>query len=188
MKTIYIRENKLPLLAESEKKMSFFLFFSEVKKFIAGLLSDPVNTKPSHELISRGLHNGKLRKMLRDANVINMKERIDEPPNEETGEIESRYFITYQVPKKDFKKKLRRLYQKIFEVNEAYHTSEGVMLHNNELGNDLNMRGKIDTMFDSPLTMGIACDERAPQYIKDAVKIYNDKIITKKLQHNEEES
>ena len=44
-----------------------------------------------------------------------MKERIDEPHNEETGEIESRYYLSYKVPKKDFKKKIRRLYQKLFE-------------------------------------------------------------------------
>ena len=175
---------------ESVTKMSFFMFFNEIKKFIAGLLADPIGTKPSEVLISYGLHNGKLRKMLRDANVIQMKENIDEPYSEETGEMESRYFLSYKVPKKDFKKKLRRLYQKLFErdITESYHTPNGLMLHNNELGNDLNMRGQIDMMLNSPLTMGIACDERAPEYVKDAVKIYNDKIISKKLHNNEKES
>ena len=62
------------------------------------------------------------------------------------------------------------------------------MLHDNELGNDINMRGQIDQMLNSPLTMGVACDERAPQYVKDAVKIYNDKIINKKLNKNGKET
>jgi hypothetical protein len=49
--------------------------------------------------------------------VIVKKENINEPHNEVTGEIESRYYLSYKVPKKDFKKKLRRLYQKTIENN-----------------------------------------------------------------------
>ena len=53
------------------------------------------------------------------------------------------------------------------------------MLHNNELGNDLNMRGEVDTMLNSPLTMGVVSDESAPTYVKQATDIYNN-IINKK--------
>jgi hypothetical protein len=121
MKTIYINENSIPgvksLLAESEEKMSFLFFYEQVRDFIKDLLTDPMGAVPSKPLRIRGLHNGKLRKMLRDAGIIQMKENIDEPHSEETGEIESRYYLSYKVPKKDFKKKIRRLYQKIFENN-----------------------------------------------------------------------
>ena len=115
MKKIYISEGSIPVLVESEEKMSFFMFSNEVKKFIVKLLEDPIEAKPGRNLLIRGFTSGKLRKLLRDANIITMKERIDEPHNEETGEIESRYYLSYKVPKKDFKKKLRRLYQKLFE-------------------------------------------------------------------------
>ena len=63
------------------------------------------------------MNNGKLRKMLRDKNIIIKKEDIDELDDEETGKLESRYFLSYKVPKKDFKRKIRRLYQEIFENN-----------------------------------------------------------------------
>ena len=121
MKVIYISENKIPevkrLLDESEEKMSFLFFYEQIRDFIKDLLNDPINAVPGQPLRIRGLHNGKLRKMLRDANIIQMKEKIDEPHSEETGEIESRYYLSYKVPKKDFKKKIRRLYQKVFENN-----------------------------------------------------------------------
>ena len=119
VKTVYISEDRIPdfkaLLDESEEKMTFFSFFNEMKKFIVDLLEDPIDAKPSEKLSVRGFTSGKLRKLLRDANIIIMNEKIDEPHNEETGEIESRYYLSYKVPKKNFKKKMRRLYQKLFE-------------------------------------------------------------------------
>ena len=103
MKTIYISEDRIPdfkmLLDESEEK----------------LLEDPIGAKPSKKLEIRGYTSGKLRKLLRDADIITVKEKIDEPHNEETGALESRYYLSYKVPKKNFKKKIKRLYQKLFE-------------------------------------------------------------------------
>jgi len=172
MKIIYINENRIPeikrLIDESTEKISFLLFFEQIRDFIKGLLEDPINTKPSQILRDRGLHNGKLRKMLRDANIIKMSEKIDEPHSEETGEIESRYYISYKVPKKDFKKKVRRLYQKIFESGITENIT----------------RGEIDMMLNSPLTMGIVSDEKQPEYIKQAVDIYNEKIKNNKEKLN----
>ena len=119
MRKIYISEDRIPevkqLLDESEEKMSFLYFYEQVRDFIKDLLNDPIDAVPSKALRIRGLHNGKLRKMLRDANILIKKENIDELDNEETGKLESRYFLSYKVPKKNFKKKIRRLYQKIFE-------------------------------------------------------------------------
>ena len=190
MKLVYIKESKVDVLKESEEELTFWRFFVEVKKFITELLTDPIHARPSVVLVSHGLDNDTLRKKLQDEAVIVKSENIDEPHDEITGKIESRYYLSYKVPKKDFKKKLRRLYQKTVEseVNESFHTPNGLMLHDNELGNDINMRGQIDQMLNSPLTMGVACDERAPQYVKDAVKIYNDKIINKKLNKNGKET
>ena len=190
MKLVYIKESKMDVLRESEEELTFWRFFVEVKKFITELLTDPIHARPSVVLVSHGLDNDFLRKKLQDESVIIKSENIDEPHDEITGKIESRYYLSYKVPKKDFKKKLRRLYQKYVEskVNESFHTPNGLMIHDNELGNDINMRGQIDQMLNSPLTMGVACDERAPQYVKDAVKIYNDKIINKKLNKNGKET
>ena len=117
MKHIYIKESKVGILKESEEELTFLRFFVEVKKFITDLLTDPIHARPSLTLVSNGLDNDTLRRKLQDEMVIVKKENINEPHNEVTGEIESRYYLSYKVPKKDFKKKLRRLYQKTIENN-----------------------------------------------------------------------
>ena len=55
------------------------------------------------------------------------------------------------------------------------------MLHDNELVNDLTMRGQIDTMLASPLTMGVISSEDTPEYVKQATDIYNNKIKNRKI-------
>ena len=117
MKLVYIKESKIDVLKESEEELTFLRFFVEVKKFITELLTDPIHARPSVTLVSHGLDNDALRRKLQDEMIIIKKENIDEPHNEVTGDRESRYYLSYKVPKKDFKKKLRRLYQKTIENN-----------------------------------------------------------------------
>jgi hypothetical protein len=78
------------------------------------------------------------------------------------------------------KERIRKLYNQFFGITESYHTPNGIMLHDNELGNDINMRGEIDTMLNSPLTMGVISDELAPEYVKQATDIYNNKLKHRK--------
>lgn len=114
MKTIYINESQVRLLKEASEPITFFRFLTEVKKFIQGLLDNPIDTKPSGLLQSHGLTNNILRQKLVDKGIIVRKEKIDEP-TDETGKMTSRYYVSYKVPKQDFKRKIRRLYQNLFE-------------------------------------------------------------------------
>lgn len=180
MKIIHLNEAKFNNILEEKKELPFQTFYEEVLKFIKGLLNDPIGTKPSEILKSYGLHNGILRKKLLDYGVITKDEDIREPYNETDGNQESRYYVSYKVPRENFKDKLRKLHNNLTSIEEAYHTSKGLMLHNNELGNNLAMRGQIDTMLKSPLTMGVISDENAPEYVKQATDIYNNKIKNRK--------
>lgn len=110
-----LRRNLKRIIKESNEPLTFYKFFNEVKKFISDLLKDPLHARPSDLLKSKGLDNDKLRTKLQDENVVVKKETIKEPRNETNGKVESRYYVSYKVPRKDFKKKLRRMYQKIFE-------------------------------------------------------------------------
>ena len=114
MKNVIINESKLHLIKE-EEEFTFFQFFHSVKKFIERLLNDPINARPDELLKKHGLNNDTLRKKLQDEMVLIKKETIKEPHNEATGAIESRYYLSYKVPRKDFKKKLRRMYQRMFQ-------------------------------------------------------------------------
>ena len=179
MKIVHINEssfNRVLTEDEEKKELPFQTFYEEVLKFIKGLLNDPIGTKPSEILMDYGLHNGMLRKKLLDYGVITKEEDIREPYDETDGNQESRYYVKYCVPRENFKDKLRKLHSNLTSIQEAYHTHKGLMLHNNELGNDLTMRGQIDTMLASPLTMGVISSEDAPEYVKQATDIYNNKI------------
>lgn len=181
MKIVHLNESKFNAILEEKKGLPFQTFYEEVLKFIKGLLNDPIGTKPSEILRDYGLHNGMLRKKLLDYGVITKEEDIREPYDETDGNQESRYYVSYKVPRENFKDKLRKLHSSLTSIAEAYHTSKGLMLHNNELGNDLTMRGQIDTMLASPLTMGVISSEDAPEYVKQATDIYNNKIKNRKI-------
>lgn len=192
MKLVHINESTFNRLLEDNRKPPFQTFYEEVMKFIREMFKDPIGAVPSDLLKSNGLHNGELRKKLYDYGIITKDEDIREPYDERNGYQQSRYYVKYdwtddvRKAMKDtrrmnnpLKEKVRKLYNNYFGVNESYHTPNGLMLHDNELSNDLNMRGEIDTMLNSPLTMGVVSDESAPTYIKQATDIYNN-IINKK--------
>lgn len=109
-KKVYIKENKISLIKESQEPLPFQTFFEEIVKFIKGLLNDPIQAKPSELLISHGLTNKLLRKELSDNSVVIKTENIDEPIDDTTGKKISRYYLSYRVPKENFKNKLRQCY------------------------------------------------------------------------------
>lgn len=111
-KKVYIKEYQIPLIKESQEPLPFQTFFEEIVKFIKGLLNDPIQAKPSELLISHGLTNKLLRKELSDNSVVIKTENIDEPIDDTTGKKVSRYYLSYRVPKENFKNKLRQCYNK----------------------------------------------------------------------------
>lgn len=114
MRLVHINESTFERLLEEKKPLPFLTFYEEVVKFIKGLLNDPIGTKPSDVLISYGIHNGDLRKKLYDYNVITKDENIDEPYDETSGHKVSRYYVSYKVHKENFKDKIRKLYNDLF--------------------------------------------------------------------------
>lgn len=162
MKLIHLSESRFNTILEEKKELPFQTFYEEVLKFIKGLLNDPIGTKPSEILREYGLHNGILRKKLLDFNVIAKEEDIREPYDETDGKQTSRYYVKYSVPRENFKDKLRKLYGVLFNVNENI------------------TRDEINMMLNSPLTMGVVCNGNAPEYVKQATDIYNNKIKNRK--------
>ena len=124
MKIVHINEsslNRLLIEDEEKKELPFQTFYEEVLKFIKGLLNDPIGTKPSEILRGYGLHNGMLRKKLLDYGVITKEEDIREPYDETDGNQESRYYVSYKVPRENFKDKLRKLHSSLTAIAESYN-------------------------------------------------------------------
>lgn len=119
MKIVHINEssfNRVLTEDEENKELPFQTFYEEVLKFIKGLLNDPIGTKPSEILRDYGLHNGMLRKKLLDYGVITKEEDIREPYDETDGNQESRYYVSYKVPRENFKDKLRKLHNSLTAI------------------------------------------------------------------------
>lgn len=115
MKKVYIDESKIQAIKENEESLPFQTFFEEIVKFIKDLLNDPIYAKPSDILTRHGITNKIARKELTDSSVIIKSENIDEPFDETSGKKVSRYYISYKVPKENFKDKIRKCYKKFSE-------------------------------------------------------------------------
>lgn len=111
---IYISESKLHLLKESNDEVTFYSFFTNVKNFIQELLVDPINAKPNDFLRAHGFNRSGLVKKLVDRGIITKKEDIKEV-SEEGDNKQSKYSVQFKVPKKNFEKKMHRLYSRLFE-------------------------------------------------------------------------
>ena len=111
---IYINESQLQVLKESTKEVTFESFFNNVKSFLSELLTDPLNAKVSDLFTSHGHSQKDLLKKMIDRGLITRKENIKELPYEPNGKKEAKMIIKYSVPRKNFDKKMRRLYLEMF--------------------------------------------------------------------------
>ena len=112
-KTIFIEARQAQIIKESEE-VTYFQFDRELRKYLGDLLKDPVNTEFSDFFKSHGINEKDFKSRLIDRNIITKKEKISEPYDEAKGKKVGRYFVSYQVPKKNFDKKVGRLYNEYF--------------------------------------------------------------------------
>ena len=100
---------------EKNLDTTYYRFLSEVKAFLSKLLKDPVKAQPSKYLKDRDFTRKKLIDDLLRRDVIERHEKILDPTN--SDEKEAKYVVKFKVHKKDFEKRIRRIYIKYFEKN-----------------------------------------------------------------------
>lgn len=122
---IYLKENSLLLLKESDDKVTFYQFFTEVKNFIQDLLDDPMGAKPSGFFKNHGISRSVLLNKMMDRDIISKKENIDEP-NDADGNMKSTHYLQYRVPRKNFEQKIKRLYSYFFENEKRKKIDESL--------------------------------------------------------------
>lgn len=86
-RTVILKESQLALLRE-EEEVTFYSFFTNVKKFIVGLLNDPIDTDVNQFFKDKKISKERLINVLRDYSVINKDEDIKEVNDEETRRVE----------------------------------------------------------------------------------------------------
>lgn len=102
------------------KEITFYGFYSGVRSFLSMLIKDPINAHLSDRLKDSGVDKKKLINDLISRGVISRSEKIRDQFN--SDEKTPKYVVKYKVKKKDFDKKMHRLYSKYFEkdnINEC---------------------------------------------------------------------
>lgn len=98
------------------QEVTFQAFSHGIKQFLAGLMDSPVDAKPNQLMIANGLNRSKLIGYLLRMGMLIKDEKIvdkDENGNPVTASMS----IKFKIPKKDFDRKLKKLYIKLFEKN-----------------------------------------------------------------------
>lgn len=154
-----VTEGRIIVISESmanelsnDLKMTEYKFFSNVKQFLCDLLTDPVNCKVPFILKQHGLNRYKLLSYLLSNGIIEKEETIcdkDENGQPKTATMK----VKYCVPKKNFERKLKKLYIRLFEKNLPLRT-EGIVDTKIGLDGDINA-DDLAIMRNSPLTMGV---------------------------------
>ena len=124
-KIIVITESAANMLKE-ETQMTEYKFNSAIKKFLHDLLVDPVNAQPPMIFKIYDFNRGKLIKYLIDNGLLIKTQKIRD--TDENGEPTTAMMkIKFSVPKKDFERKLKKLYIKLFEKNvPEIHREENI--------------------------------------------------------------
>lgn len=110
IRKIYIKESHLKTLYENQE-VTFYEFFLKVKNFLKRLLKSSVIDK--NQDIFNGLTENDLLKQLIKLNVIEVEDKIDEV-EDENGHLTAKRFIKYKIPKSNFEKKIKTLYDTIY--------------------------------------------------------------------------
>lgn len=107
-----------------EMKLSEYKFNFYVRKFLKELLDDPVNTNPSDLMVLNGFNRKRLLDELMGAGMLKREERIcdkDENGNPKTAVMS----VKFSVPRKDFKKNLRHLFDRLIGEGRQRINEEG---------------------------------------------------------------
>ena len=123
-KVIVITESAANMLRE-EIEMTEYKFNSAIKKFLHDLLVDPVNAEVPTIFKFYDINRSRLVKYLIDNDLVRKEQKIRD--TDENGDyVTAMMKVRYNVPKKNFVRKLKKLYIKLFEKNvpEIIHSEE----------------------------------------------------------------
>lgn len=98
------------------EEVTFYFFLSHTKAYLKQLLTEPSSAKVDDELLaclkSIGLSQEDFLKCLLDKDIIERKESVDDDIY--NGHEKATFSIKYQVPRKNFERKLQKLHIELF--------------------------------------------------------------------------
>ena len=113
MKTIYVnKEMFVESLDYWDRDLTFYEFLSYTKAFLKQLLSNPLGADIDPSLVENGLSREKLLNALLERGIVEKETKIEDINDRD------KYSVLYKIPKKNFDRKMRRLFSQLFEANE----------------------------------------------------------------------
>lgn len=113
MKRIFVNKETLKEAVDYlNNEITFFGFLSHTKAFLKELLTNPINANVDDYLQDNGLDRKTLLGALMARNIVEKETQIEEKNDSDV------FSISYKVPKRNFERKMRRLYSSLFEKNE----------------------------------------------------------------------
>ena len=107
-KTIKLNESQLNELSDATK-LTEYKFYNNVQRFLSDLLKDPVGAKVPFLLQTNNIARNQLLYHLKSNGIINRYQKISDKDSRGNPKT-ARMIIKYSVPKKDFAKKMKRLF------------------------------------------------------------------------------
>lgn len=114
MKTIYVKQDMFnEAVSYLNNEITFFGFLSHTKAFLKQLLVNPLNADIDDYLKDNGLDRKGLIGALTEKNIIEKETKIEDKNGSD------KFIVSYKIPKRNFERKMRRLYSSLFEKNEV---------------------------------------------------------------------
>lgn len=150
MKTIKLNESQLKELSDATK-LTEYKFYNNVQRFLSDLLRDPVGAKVPFLLQANNIARNQLLYHLKSNGIINRHQKISDRDNQGNPKT-AKMIIRYSVPKKDFAKKMKKLFIALVAKNVPEKTEK--IITENSYQHSL-FKDQLDLMKGSPLTMGV---------------------------------
>lgn len=150
MKTVKLNESQLNEIADATK-LTEYKFYNNVQRFLSDLLKDPVGAKVPFLLQANNIARNQLLYHLKSNGIINRHQKIADKDSQGNPKT-ARMVIKYSVPKKDFAKKMKKLFIALVAKNVP-EKIENMLTEDAYQYSPL--KDQLDLMKGSPLTMGV---------------------------------
>lgn len=112
-KKIYVKSDTLKEAVDYiNDEITFFGFLSNVKGFLKELLTNPTTADVNDYLKRHGVERKSLLDELLKRDIVNKETKIEEINGKD------KFHISFKIPKRNFERKMKRLYSFLFEKNE----------------------------------------------------------------------
>ena len=149
-KTIKLNESQLNELSDATK-LTEYKFYNNVQRFLSDLLKDPVGAKVPFLLQTNNITRNQLLYHLKSNGIINRYQKISDKDSQGNPKT-ARMIIKYSVPKKDFAKKMKRLFIDLVAKNVPEKIEKMI---SEDFYRYSPLKDQLDLMKGSPLVMGV---------------------------------